>query len=106
MNKEISVAEAAKLREEDHPAAFLDVREDAELTICRIDGAMHVPMAQVPERVEALPKDRPLIVFCHHGMRSANVVQFLQARGFDQAINLAGGIHAWALEIDPAMARY
>ncbi len=106
MNKEISAGEAAKLRAGDQPVVFLDVRENEELAVCRIDGALHIPMGQVPERVDALPKDQPLIVFCHHGMRSANVVRFLKAKGFDQAVNLAGGIHAWSFDVDPAMARY
>lgn len=106
MDKEISVGEAAKLRETQSEAVFLDVREDSELAICRIDGALHIPMGTIPLRYESLPKDAPLIVLCHHGMRSLNVVQFLEARGFDNAINLAGGIHAWAVEVDPEMRRY
>lgn len=106
MNKEISAGEAAILRDNNQEAVFLDVREDSELAICRIDGALHIPMGEIPERYEALPKDSPLVVFCHHGMRSLNVVQFLEAKGFDNAINLDGGIHAWAMENDPEMKRY
>jgi len=106
MNKEISVADAARLLNEEGTITFLDVREDEERAICRIDGSLHIPMAQIPERVEALPNDRQLIVYCHHGMRSAHVVQFLESRGFDRSINLAGGIDAWAREIDSSMARY
>ena len=49
---------------------------------------------------------RPIIVLCHHGMRSAQVQRYLQARGFEQVINLAGGIHAWAIDVDPDMAQY
>lgn len=106
MNKEISAAEASILRDNNKDAVFLDVREDSELAICRIDGALHVPMGEVPERYEALPKDAPLVVFCHHGMRSLNVVQFLEAKGCNNAINLAGGIHAWAVDVDSGMPRY
>jgi len=106
MNKEISVADAARLLNEEGTTTFLDVREDEERAICRIDGSLHIPMAQIPERVEALPNDRQLIVYCHHGMRSAHVVRFLESRGFDRSINLAGGIDAWAREIDSSMARY
>lgn len=106
MNKEISVGDAAILRDNNKEAVFLDVREDSELALCRIDGALHIPMGEIPERHKTLPKDAPLIVFCHHGMRSLNVVQFLEAKGFDNAINLAGGIHAWAVEVDPEMRRY
>lgn len=106
MNKEISATEAAVLRDNNKEAVLLDVREDSELTICRVEGALHIPMGEIPERHEALPKDAPLIVFCHHGMRSLNVVQFLEAKGYENAINLAGGIHAWAHEVDSSMQRY
>lgn len=106
MNKEISAAEAVNLRENDPSAVLLDVREDSELAICRIEGALHIPMGEIPERHEALPKDAPLVVFCHHGMRSMNVVQFLEAKGFENALNLAGGIHSWAIEVDIEMRKY
>ncbi|MFO8027922.1 MAG: rhodanese-like domain-containing protein [Opitutales bacterium] len=106
MNKEISVTEAAKLRETDPEVVFLDVREDSELAICRIDGALHIPMGEIPERAESLPGDRPMVVFCHHGMRSANVQQYLEAKGFKNLMNLAGGIHAWSREVDPEVPTY
>jgi len=106
MNKEISVSEAANLRENAENVIFLDVREDVELAICRIEGALHIPMGQIPQRIEALPKDDKMIVFCHHGMRSLNVVQYLEARGFQNAINMSGGIHAWSHEIDPEVSKY
>ncbi len=105
MNKEISAGEAAKLMDQGD-AVLLDVREDEELAICKIEGALHIPMSQIPERADALPQDKPLIIFCHHGMRSLNVVQYLEARGLDNAINMAGGIHAWSFEIDLEMPRY
>jgi rhodanese-related sulfurtransferase len=105
MNKEINASEAVILRNKNKDAVFLDVREHSELAICRIEGALHIPMGEVPERHEALPRDAPLIVLCHHGMRSLNV-QYLEAKGFGNAINLAGGIHAWAVEVDPEMRQY
>lgn len=106
MNSEISATEAANRRRSDPETLFLDVREHDELAICRIDGALYIPMAEIPTRADSLPRDRPIIVLCHHGMRSAHVQQYLQARGFEQVINLAGGIHAWAVDVDPGMARY
>ena len=106
MNKEISAPEAVILRENNEEAVLLDIREHSELTICRIEGALHIPMDEVPERYEALPRDAPLIVFCHHGMRSLHVVQYLEAKGFENAFNLAGGIHAWAVDVDPEMKQY
>lgn len=106
MNKEISAAHAAKLRETDPEITFLDVREHSELEICRIEGALHIPMGHIPERAESLPKDRHMIIFCHHGMRSANVQQYLEAKGFKNLMNMAGGIHAWSLEVNPEVRRY
>ena len=106
MNKEISAIDAANLRETDPEVAFLDVREYSELTICKIDGALHIPMGEIPERSESLPKDKTIVIFCHHGMRSANVQQYLQAKGFDNVINMAGGIHAWSHDVDPKVPTY
>ena len=106
MNKEISVEEAAILRDNHAEAVFLDVREDHELDLCRIKGALHIPMGEIPECYHSLPTDAPLIVFCHHGMRSLNVVRFLKSKGFENALNMGGGIHAWAHEIHPKMPQY
>ena len=105
MNKEISASEAAKLIQQGE-AILLDVREDAELSICAIDGALHIPMGEIPTRSEALPRTQTLIVFCHHGMRSLNVCQFLEASGFTNTINMAGGIHSWSIDVDPTLTRY
>jgi rhodanese-related sulfurtransferase len=84
----------------------LDVREAKELDICELDGALHIPMENVPARIDSLPTNRPLVVICHHGARSQRVVDFLRNAGFDNAVNLDGGIEAWACEIDRSMRRY
>ena len=106
MNKEISAPKAVILRDKNKEAVLLDVREHSELAICRIEGALHIPMSEVPEYHKALPRDAPLIVFCHHGMRSLHVVQYLEAKGFENALNLADGIHAWAVDVDTEMKQY
>ncbi len=90
----------------DRGAALLDVREPYEHAICRIPGSRLLPMRQVPSVLNDLPRDRDLLVLCHHGARSARVVEFLRANAFDRAINIAGGIDAWAEEIDPTLQRY
>lgn len=105
MDKEISAVAAAKLREEGG-ALFLDVREADELGICTIEGARHIPMMEVPERLTEIPEAGKVVVFCHHGMRSMKVMQFLMARGYEEVINLSGGIDAWAASVDPEMQRY
>jgi rhodanese-related sulfurtransferase len=87
-------------------ALLLDVREPDEIAICAIAGSRHVPMRQVPESLPDLPQDRLILVHCHHGGRSLRVTQYLRANGFTQVSNVAGGIEAWAVEIDPSLARY
>ena len=104
---EISVTEANDLVKH-HPgqALVLDVREPDELAINHIAGAEHMPMQQIPARVDSLPRDRHLLILCHHGQRSMVVTHFLRAEGFTAVSSIAGGIEAWAEEIDPTMARY
>lgn len=106
MNKEINPLDAAKLKEVDPNTVFLDVREDSELAICRIEGALHIPMGQIPAQMEHLSKDTHIVVFCHHGMRSMHVIQFLESQGWQNVSNLAGGIHAWSLDVDAEVAQY
>ncbi|NLD69915.1 MAG: sulfurtransferase [Limnobacter sp.] len=84
----------------------LDVREDWELRICRIDGSLHIPMQQVVQRFDEIDRSRPIVCVCHHGMRSMQVAMFLQQRGATRTYNLAGGIDAWARQVDPACALY
>jgi rhodanese-related sulfurtransferase len=84
----------------------LDVREARELEVCQLEGALHIPMAEIQAHVDELPTNHPLVVVCHHGARSQMVVDFLRSAGFGNAVNLDGGIEAWACEIDKSMRRY
>ena len=86
-------------------AVLLDVREPSELLRARIEGALHIPMRQVPARLADLPKDRPILVLCHHGGRSQAVADWLAPKGFDVA-NVAGGIDAWADAVDATVGKY
>ncbi len=85
---------------------LIDVREPFELGICRLPAARHIPMRQIPESVDSLPRDRHLLILCHAGGRSRRVTEFLRSRGYSAVTNIAGGIDAWAAEIDPTLARY
>jgi rhodanese-related sulfurtransferase len=85
---------------------LLDVREPAEFATCAVAGSRHIPMRQIPENLPTLPRDQPILVLCHHGGRSLRVTQFLRAQGFAGATNVAGGIDAWAEQVDPGLARY
>ena len=99
----IDVATAARLIQSG--AVLIDVREPDELAICQVPGALHIPMREIPARLSELP-DAHLLVLCHHGGRSGRVTQFLRANGRENVSNVAGGIDAWACEIDPSLARY
>lgn len=85
---------------------ILDVREGWELGICALPGSTHIPMGQIPARLDELDPGRETVVVCHHGVRSLRVAYFLASRGFGALYNLQGGVDAWAREIDPAMRKY
>lgn len=87
-------------------ALLVDVREPNEVATCAIAGSRRIPMQQIPAQMGDLPHDRLILVHCHHGGRSLRVTQFLRANGFTQVSNVAGGIDAWAEQIDPSLARY
>lgn len=76
-------------------AYVLDVREPDEWVAGHPPGAHHVPMMTVPQHLDEIPTEGPVVVLCRHGQRSAQVVDFLAARGFDNAVNLDGGIVEW-----------
>ncbi|MBN1238714.1 MAG: sulfurtransferase [Gammaproteobacteria bacterium] len=85
---------------------LLDVREPAELEVSSLQGVWHIPMMQIPNRLEELPRDKPVVVMCHAGGRSRRVAEFLTGNGFEDVFNLQGGIDAWSREIDPSVPRY
>lgn len=88
------------------PPVLLDVRESWELELCRLEGSVHLPMPLIPLRHAELDPATDLVVVCHHGGRSMQVALFLERQGFDKVYNLAGGIAAWAEDVDPSMRRY
>lgn len=104
---EISVEETHQLlKSSPDKVLLIDVREPHEVAICRIEGATHIPMRQIPEQIDELPRDKHLLIHCHHGGRSMRVTEFLRSHGFTDVSNVAGGIDAWALQIEPGMNRY
>lgn len=88
------------------PPLLLDVREPWEFERCHIEGSVSVPMNAIPARLAELPRDRDIVVICHHGVRSYHVARFLDHNGFTRVINLTGGVDAWAKEADPTMPTY
>lgn len=103
---EISVQNAKRLIDAGEGVHVLDVRETYEREIGHIKGSEHIPLRQIPEYVGSLPRDRQLLIYCHHGNRSMRATEFLRARGFSAVTNIAGGIDAWSQEIDPSVRRY
>lgn len=103
---EIDVLELAAWRSAGRPHVVLDVREPWEVEICALPDSRSLPMGQVPERLAEVPKDGTLVVLCHHGMRSRQVTGWLRAQGFGNAVNLSGGIDAWARVVDPSIPVY
>lgn len=94
---------------QEHGKAFhlLDVRTDEEIAICTLPDSIHIPMNLIPLRHNELPDDGlPIVVYCHHGIRSLHTAMYLADVGFDELYNLQGGIDAWALSVDPEMHRY
>ncbi len=85
---------------------LLDVREPWEYELCHIEGSKLIPMGQIQDALDDLDADREIVVICHHGRRSEQVAEFLERSGFSNVANLAGGLEAWAQEVDPGMARY
>jgi rhodanese-related sulfurtransferase len=85
---------------------LLDVREPHEIVTAGIPWATAIPMMEVPARIGELPRDKPIVVMCHHGGRSERVTGFLTANGYEKAVNLEGGIDAWASSVDTTVPRY
>ncbi|MBF2000757.1 MAG: rhodanese-related sulfurtransferase [Synechococcales cyanobacterium C42_A2020_086] len=108
---QISVQELAS-RMADAPAGLqlIDVREPEELAIAQIDGFMNLPLSQFAvwsEQIQThLDPTAETIVLCHHGIRSAQMCQWLQQQGFTQVRNVVGGIEAYAVEVDSTIPRY
>ena len=108
---ELGVRELAALcRPGAAPPLLLDVREPWETALAplAVAGAATraMPMREVPARHAELDPAQPVVCFCHHGVRSRQVVAFLERQGYESVYNLAGGIEAWSVEVDPQVPRY
>jgi rhodanese-related sulfurtransferase len=85
---------------------LLDVREPWEFELANIAGAKHIPMREIPQRVDEIDPTHPTVVICHHGVRSLQVVAYLERMGYNNLHNLSGGIDAWSREVDPSVRLY
>lgn len=106
---EITPQEVARRLTRPDEAFLIDVREPEEFAVSRIEGAELIPMQSVParlQRIEALADEAALLIICHHGVRSLQVVAWLREHGVENCFSVAGGIDRWSREIDPRVPRY
>lgn len=106
MLSEIDPPDVARRLQAGERLVLLDVREPEEVALAALPGAVHIPMADIPARLHELDPDAPIVVVCHHGIRSAQVAGFLAHQGFRAVSNLRGGIDAWSRTVDPSLPRY
>lgn len=86
---------------------LIDVREPEEYAYCQLPGSVLLPLSELPTRAAEVPTGSPVVLICHHGVRSAQALAYLQQRhGHQNLLNLRGGIHAWSLRIDPSVPVY
>ncbi|MDT8998999.1 rhodanese-like domain-containing protein [Paucibacter sp. APW11] len=108
--KQLAVQDLQGLARQNEALLLLDIREpwEAALASIHIDGLASklIPMGQLVARLPELDPAQPVVCYCHHGMRSQQVVAFLERQGFELVYNLAGGIDAWSCEQDPSVPRY
>ena len=105
--KSISAKELNELINSTDKIQIVDVREHFEWEICHIEGALNIPMNLIVESIDKISKDiTTVIIMCHHGVRSMKVIQYLESKGCKNLINLEGGIHAWATDVDKSMSTY
>lgn len=104
---EISATELKQKMDAGEDFQLIDVREENEWEICRVEGAKLVPLSQISERAAEIDPTKETVVMCKGGVRSAKVIQFLESSGFpSKLINLRGGITAWSNEVDPSVVKY
>jgi rhodanese-related sulfurtransferase len=89
-----------------NPPVLLDVRQDWETKLCRLENSIHIPIEEIEFRVDELNPDDEIVVYCHQGVRSAAVANYLRGLGFRSVKNLEGGLDYWARAIDSTMRRY
>lgn len=103
---ELTVTEVLEQMKAENPPRLLDVRELTEWDKVHLQDATLVTQELVDEIIGQWPKDTPIVCYCHHGMRSLNATAFLSGQGFSNVRSMAGGIDAWAREVDPSLSRY
>jgi rhodanese-related sulfurtransferase len=104
--KQLSALDLKARIERQDPLILLDVREPHEYQYARIENSVLIPLNQIPQRMTELDPVQQTVVICHHGVRSQMAAQFLVKSGFQNIVNLSGGIDAWSCECDDSVPRY
>ena len=98
--------DAAQQNDNEQQTLLLDVRQPWEFELCKIENSILIPMSTIPAEHQSLDFDRETVVICHHGIRSRSVGRYLEQAGFNNIINLSGGVDQWAKTVDNQMAVY
>ncbi|OSI08662.1 putative thiosulfate sulfurtransferase [Neisseria animaloris] len=106
MIPQLSPTELQQWLTDGKPITLLDVRTDEEVAFCALPDHIHIPMNLIPLHHNELPDDRPIVVYCHHGIRSLHTAMYLADMGFEKLYNLQGGIDAWSLQVNSSVPRY
>ena len=104
--KEIDVHTLKSSIDKNNDLLLIDVREQFEVDICKLNNSLHIPMNQVPNQIDKISKNKNIVVICKSGVRSYQVCQYLSHIGYKKITNLKGGIISWALEIDDTLELY
>ncbi len=103
---EISPKDLKARLDKHEPVVLLDVRDDWETKLARLENAIHIPTEEIELRAGELDPNEETVVYCHHGVRSAAVAGYLRQLGFAKVANLSGGLDEWARTVDRGMRRY
>lgn len=104
---EISAQELHERRRRGEAIQMVDCREVWENELVRLEPSKLIPMNDTPDHIDEFRlMEGPIVVYCHHGVRSMHVVRWLREQGLDNVVSLAGGIDDWSLKIDPDLPRY
>jgi rhodanese-related sulfurtransferase len=104
---EISAEELHRRLQAGDDLQLIDVRQPEEFDYCHLPGSVLLPLDEVPRRADEIRADGPVVLICHHGVRSAQALGYLRHRlGRTNLLNLRGGVAAWAAQVDPAFPRY
>jgi sulfur-carrier protein adenylyltransferase/sulfurtransferase len=108
MNLQISAQELVRELQKANPPLLLDVREPEEHELVALPDSRLIPLGQILDRAGEIDawKDKEIVVYCHHGIRSLHAIARLSSLGFTELRNLSGGIDAWSREVDASIRRY